>query len=1162
MRVTRLEVFGFKSFMDRLILPLEQGITGVVGPNGCGKSNIVDAIRWILGETRASSLRGDVLEDIIFNGTEKLRPLGLAEVSLTLRSSEKDFFADLLAPTLEGDSTTQELLSQLEESTKQLEEASFEEEEFVNDKQHEINQEQFAGSEQECDRPRLTVIQGSLSKSDSQVLDNGVDSSAAISDIDPLDTTNKEEATKEAQTKKRKNANALSFLAKFSWLRSANEVQVTRRVYRSGESEFFMNRVPCRLKDIKDLFRALGLSARAYTVVAQGEVSRIVTSRPEERRLIVEEAAGVVGFRDKIAAARRRLEETDINLSRIDDVIGEVSRQVSQLKKQAQRARDRQALKDEIARLEKLLYLDASSTNNEKRLELKRKREEADQKESGAEAELYRIQSEEGEVRASLLRVDVEGDEVRSRIDAIREEINNRARQRSAGESRLSELRAFQTASEGEKTHLSERIEVLNERREMTQAEISRLTSQEEIISDSIAELERRSLDAEIQRVASELEAHRQVLKERDAVIRQVRDEFSRSQGILQQIEEQILASSPVTQLKETLALNDGEFLSSFGEKVEVLANYIRVEPRFSRALQAVLKEKAEYLVSPDPFSIAKAFAQHTKELASSNRSQLGLGVFGECNQSQEGISNAIKDELSKTSFSELRTCIECDGASASIIQTLTAGVYVAPDLDSAIVWFEKVNSLDIQANCITIVTLAGEVVTQNSFSSFNLDGGMIQLKTKLDEMRLLCASLQDRNDLLNEERSVTLSSIEGCEVRQAELLRENQKLQSELRALTQEQASVRGRLQSEQRVTSQIQEDLESTSRGISLLVERLGSLRSEEMRIIDELSSLVSVDESSMKEELQSLRDEHARLDKIRREGYEKLSGVAELLDTKRKALDSARADVSHLLLEEQKLILEEATLRDKFLTEFGEEILLEIESVTSLNDRLNENDKQEHRAEVLRLRAKILREGEVDASSIERYEEENDRLTNLTTQRHDLKGAADTLQRTIDLLTETSKERFVKTFQAVRKNFAVLMPRLFGGGKADLELTDPANPLECGIDVIVRPPGKKLRSIDLLSGGEKALCAIALIFAMFLERPSPLCVLDEVDAPLDEANLVRLLAVIKEMCMKTQFIMITHNKKSMTVSDSLIGVTMQEPGASKVISVSLQEAYSQVA
>jgi len=308
MRVTRLEIFGFKSFMDRLVLPLEAGVTGVVGPNGCGKSNIVDAIRWILGETRASSLRGGVLEDVIFNGTDKLRPLGLAEVSMVIRANGPSLLADMHCPLIEIDAILEEALN------------------GVLDHQGEASQSD--------ERPKLTVIAGGL-------------------DEKPEGESPQAEEEKESPTE------AAAMAAKqFPWLQHSAEVQITRRLYRSGDSEFFINRVPCRLKDIKELFRAMGIAARGYTLVAQGEVARIVTSKPQERRYILEEAAGVHGFRDKIAAAERRLADTEQNVARINDIIKEVERQVGSLKRQADRARNRQALKDQIQEREMALFGD------------------------------------------------------------------------------------------------------------------------------------------------------------------------------------------------------------------------------------------------------------------------------------------------------------------------------------------------------------------------------------------------------------------------------------------------------------------------------------------------------------------------------------------------------------------------------------------------------------------------------------------------------------------------------------------------------------------------------------------------------------------------------------------------------------------------------------
>ena len=339
MRVERLEVFGFKSFMERLCLPLEAGITGVVGPNGCGKSNIIDALRWVLGETRASQLRGGVLEDVIFNGTETLRPLGLAEVSLVIRA-EKDSLLEELISYYE--SLEREGLSGIEQAVDptngQGDSATKGESQGIaaenNDKGEgletvEVSEEALAG-----EMPCELMPGGDTTSPVAQCNDDSVEVSPSfLSDIK-------------------------ASLAKYSWLQSVSEVQVTRRLYRSGESEFFINKVPCRLKDLKELFRVLGLASRGYTIIAQGEIGRIITAKPDDRRQVIEEAAHIAGFREHINAVGKRLEDTKNQVIRLDDVIKEVTRQVANLKRQATRAITRAQLKVDLQGFERELFAD------------------------------------------------------------------------------------------------------------------------------------------------------------------------------------------------------------------------------------------------------------------------------------------------------------------------------------------------------------------------------------------------------------------------------------------------------------------------------------------------------------------------------------------------------------------------------------------------------------------------------------------------------------------------------------------------------------------------------------------------------------------------------------------------------------------------------------
>ncbi len=389
MRVNRLEIFGFKSFMDRVVLPLEPGITAVVGPNGCGKSNVVDSLRWVLGETRAKSLRGGVLEDVIFNGTDKLRPLGLAEVTLTLRSNDDSFFGDLVSPAMEA-----ELLAD------EVSDPAINVEEEEGDSAVELDEQAVGDTDAVIDRPVLKIIEGRKGKETEELLANGV------------------EETFSAKTAP--SSGPASLANRFSWLRCVNEVQVTRRLYRSGESEFFINRVACRLKDIKDLFRAVGLSTKAYTIVAQNEVLKVVTAKPEERRQLIEEAAGVLGFRDRIAAAGRRLEDTLLNTARLGDVVSEASRQVTSLRRQAARARNRQTLKDRVAELDNILFRDSFYQIARRRESVQSKMDMARQAERQCEVSLQTERAKEQEGRGELVSVDLESDRLRTKSENVR----------------------------------------------------------------------------------------------------------------------------------------------------------------------------------------------------------------------------------------------------------------------------------------------------------------------------------------------------------------------------------------------------------------------------------------------------------------------------------------------------------------------------------------------------------------------------------------------------------------------------------------------------------------------------------------------------------------------------------------------------------------------
>lgn len=1097
MRVARLEVFGFKSFMDRLLLPLEGGITGVVGPNGCGKSNIVDALRWVLGETRAHSLRGGVLEDVIFNGTDKLRPLGLAEVTITLRAQEANFFEDLVSPQLEAEKIFKNL-------------------------EKEITEEKGEG--------RLRVISGGKKSEDEAAEDEAVESTH----VDVQESTEDEGEV------------ATTVLTRFSWLKSVSEVQITRRLYRSGESEFFINRVPCRLKDLKDFFRAIGLSTRAYTIVAQGEVSRIVTAKPEERRLILEEAAGVVGFRDKIAASNRKLDETSQNVLRLKDVLSEIDRQVSSLKRQAQRAQQRQQLKDQLLEFETSIFKDKFYTLSDRFEQARTKVSASKHAVTAAEAALNEAQLREESARIELTGVDTEGETLRGQIDQLREELLNRARQRSMRSGRVNELRAFNAARETEIHRLEERLQTLHIRKTDLEKEIETLVGKEKALEEKIHALEHHD-QSSLQEAAHQLKEARDSVRKKEQEIHTVRERVVAIQSNLEAISEQIIASSPRDQIEKTLGSHTPEKLRTVLSKAEIFVQGLSIPSTYAKAVQAIINERAAFLVTDDPHHLAQAFLQDASQ---KDVKGLGIGVL------KAGDVPVVMRQ--KTPFKSLLSCIEVAPRFSLAATRMFENVFVVESVEEGVQYFQREDA----AKEVILVTLQGDVITEYSFFSLRHDGGLVQLQNRSIELQRNAKVEQECLDEELKQLEALEKGVVTLEERQSVLLLESEQRQQETKSLSNEQANIRGRLHAEWRIVHEVIQDIERVTGQVHEIQLKISESSEEETTLVSQIEDEKEDSDRLLEEQVKALTEQYLSVDSVRKEGRTRLSTLALAVQDARSGLDEIRKQENAVALELQKVELEEQSLHERIITEYGTDYLESVQKDVTEAHQLTNEQRTEAEHEIVRIKNRIAREGEVDSTSIQQYQDELERQQNLSKQLKDLQEAAEVLKTTIARLEELSKTRFLSMFRAVSRNFGRLIPQLFGGGKGALQLTDPERPLECGIDIIMRPPGKKPKSIDLLSGGEKALCATGLIFAMFLERPSPLCVLDEVDAPLDEANLMRFLALVKEMSSRTQFMLVTHNKRSMAMADNLIGVTMQEPGSSKVISVSLQEAFSQVA
>ena len=1143
MRVARLDLFGFKSFMERLVLPLEVGVTAVVGPNGCGKSNIVDALRWVLGESRASNLRGGSLEDVIFNGTDKLRPLGLAEVTLTLRPSSQSFLSDLSTPA----ASIEAVLAGLDAENSKLPSVS------------------------EAAAPQLTVIEGRLGKTSDidQHVEVEISAGAAVAQED----STSEQPTPDCLENLELDAESLelderqSLLTRFAWLEGVSEVQVTRRLYRSGESEFFINRVACRLKDIKELFRALGLGARAYTVVAQGEVGRIISAKPEERRLVLEEAAGVSGFREKIAASTRRLEETEQNAARLDDIRAEVSRQVASLKRQAQRALARQELKSELARYERALFVEDAIELRSKQTLVETQRQRAFEQLQLVEHDLRMHEANEEALRGELLAVDIAADQARSQIDALREELLNRARARGDQRTRISALKAHVLAKETELKRLQERRLTLESRRVEVTGELEALNQQQVLVRESLNQVE-GPCDEDVRVLGSQLQDSQQILKQAENTLRAAREELVAQQSRLATVREQIVAASPITQLKSNLSEDDFKSIEGLGSELKMFIDGLNVSAEYSTALQAVLAERAAFVVSDEMYKTARAFSRYVAEQPQDRRDGLGLGIM------KSGVAPKAVRRFGRLAAEHglvnLLEVVQVRAEFTLAAERLLGDVFVADSTEKGLTFIEQASfaaRMESEVSTPIVVTRAGEIVTDFSFFSLQHAGGVVQLKVRCSELERQCSQLDERVASCTNERDYGQAHVVAAQDRLNVALKEHETRKARIRELSQELAALQARFGAEQRIAGQVSEDLEKLDAQVVETNARINEHQGEVSAIEATLLEQSSDAEVAMQQELEVLASKSAALEAERRGGRERLAESARTTHQLRAKVDTGRQEVgsSELAQERDRLALE--SLFGRIDYEYGIELRQEIETlldaaIIDQHERLGEDAKQEYRESAARLRARIQREGDVDPTSVERHDQERARLDELEMQYRDLRDASTTLRKSIEHLRAISEKRFLATFKIVRENFSKLLPRLFGGGRASLELSDPDKPLDSGIEIIARPPGKKLKTIDLMSGGEKALCATGLIFAMFMARPSPLCVLDEVDAPLDEANLQRFLNLVRELSVKTQFILITHNKATMSIADRLIGVTAQQPGASTVVSVSLQDAFNQVA
>ncbi len=1144
MRITRLEIFGFKSFMERFVLNFDKNMVGVVGPNGCGKSNIVDALCWILGETHAKQLRGNLLDDIIFNGTQAKRPLGMAEVSITVRPDEG--WTPALAP----------VENSLED---ELEKA----EAIVTDgNQLEPSQEERSGL------GNLEIIPGLL---------------------------------------------------------GAAEIQLTRRLYRSGESEYFINRVPCRLRDMVELYRLIGLGARGLSIVQQGSIGEIVSKKPIARRELLEEAAGISGIRTRIEAAQRKLEKTGLNISRLTDIIKEVDKQVTFLRRQARRAERRNELKDEIREKDLRLFQLRTADILKRRMHFEKEEGELTQALESGRNQVLVFSANEESFRAESEALEVQLIDKRREKEALSQKLSQEREKENTFRLRRSELENKRQANVLAGSRIEEKREALHNergRRKTTVEEAERkrfvLFGEKELAQTKLGEIRKQEAESSEKPGSEELLAEHRILLEKlsqrsgsEDLLKTLKAERERLQKKREEIRESIrkkqiqyasLESEVRTlsahyealkkPLKESFSLTSQS--PHEGEET-LLFRLLKVPAELEKAMQALLGERGSYLVTGEFEKLTKEYV--AKKSGAPTEKRVGLlNRNVRWNRTAVGLSNQEKQVA--PSAKRFLDCITVEESARSLFESMLGNVFVVSSLEEALLLLEEGKSerTDLGRE-IVAVTEQGEVVTHWGWFATQGSGVSFSFSRIIEERTNDIAHLQEELRKLESESTHYLSLEEEAaqalsgflakeEEEKRQLLLEEQRVSRLLESERKREKEHRDRGLWEERAIhddiKRLATDLATVESTIVFEQNRIEEINKELERLLQEEERLQQEKELLQRgeEELEqtgdlsraddmltyqaqihvldeALKTEEEKKAKLRL----KLSETLHELELARREVSSGQERLLNFTLERERCELELSSLLEEARRTHGEDLaLLEEKAALSLLEEVGgefQKELGELQDQCKLLRSRLEREGEVDSSSIELYQTEEKRLSEMTEQLKDLENAFEILEKTIKRLKTISRSRFLETFHAVNEKFSELVPRLFGGGSGQLELIDPEDPLTSGVELVLRPPGKKIKNLELLSGGEKALAATAVLMAMFLHRPNPLCVLDEVDAPLDEANLERFLELIREISSSTQFLIITHNKQTMAAVDKLIGITMQEKGVSRALSVSLETA-----
>ena len=1283
-KLHRLEITGFKSFADYTeIVFTGDGITAIVGPNGCGKSNVADAIAWVLGEQRIKHLRGAEMKDVIFQGSRNRSPSGMAEVVMHMVRDE----------LVEAEPDIEDIDSTLEQIDDRV-----------------VDLDRVLPQELEAETPNTESALLPEKRAESDAVPAIAADSATVTAPEPSHKSHKRHW-------RRRNL-ALEFAP-------GESVSVTRRLYRSGESEYLLNDRPCRLRDIQDLFSGTGLSGGHYAIIEQGRIGQILSAKPMDRRTIIEEAAGITKFRVRQRAAEARLDSARTNLSRIADIISEIDRQVNSLRRQAGKARRYAVLRDELRELLRRVYiaedrklagvLEETRTKLEEVTNLERSvTEELSQREedarnatrlartiedeltaaraAAAEAVLQRdrqarecvyqqeqfvalekrkadVQSEIEALTARLVLVDAECRRLQEEDARLQVEADQSASLLKTAEEAYAEKLTAAGEAETEienaraellrQTAFSERLREIA--RQLDNA-LVRLTLQAEGLAHEKERAATQHADrkTEAEKFAEEIQASRghiaRLNSERetavDAVVQgheavsdteaewsRVRDEYSRTKHkleSLQELDQRRAYYSPAVQLifSQSDATRNFHFIGT-------LADALNVDAKWERAVEGVLGSSLQAIVVPTPDDAVRA-AQWLRENGGGRASFLVAGLHGGSEETDTFLCKLEeRPSLSLTFADEIPPdlCVsDLLGAPGELITVLKRtlaqrmNARIATNLEDAMTKSIASGEMFVTLNGDWIA--GGQFVNAGDARDVEEGAGLLTFKRELRELEARAEVLRSEvgaaentarqartRVTLLEEAVVLYNEAIGREEREAMsreltaagLAQEVERAERHLRVvaddtarLAEERAEILRRRDSaladaeaaeaardaatstvaqssasltDLRRAAETESELLARQRATAAAAaERRRSTSSELRRMESELVELAArvdrhrlelIEMSERTDQLQeSIAELEARantVDEERAREEQQIASLSAQLEQARQKADALSAELSDLNrrageIRDARSALDvqraEAQARLSFVHENCQSELNQSLEELAREVALEEDfDFDNGHARVEELRSRLEGFGAVNMMALEELAESEERLLFLTTQRQDIVDGISSTEEALREIKRRSRERFRHAFEQINHNFGELFRELFGGGRGEMSLIEADDILESGIDVIAQPPGKRLQNVLLLSGGEKAMAALALVLGIFHYRPAPFCLLDEVDAPLDEANVGRFTDKVAQMSTSTQFIVITHNKRTMEMARALYGVTMEEVGVSKLVSVKFE-------